>query len=77
MVKIQFNDMKIDKLSRSSGVFSGDNFHFRANATDKRNEGTGQLSGDGTVQINNRHLVIDSDFFDIVHPDHPSDNDSK
>lgn len=68
MVNIQFNDLKIEKLSRSSGVFSGDNLHYRAKSMDKRNEGTGLFSGDRTVHVNNKHVVIDSDLFDVLYP---------
>ncbi|EIT85582.1 hypothetical protein A374_10103 [Fictibacillus macauensis ZFHKF-1] len=74
-MRIVFNDLIIDQLSQSSGVFSGENIHIGTSAIGKHNEGTGRISGSRTISVNNRSLVIDSDEYDFYQ--HETEQQSK
>lgn len=58
MVRIEFKDLIIDRISSSSGVFSGDNLQVNWKACIKNNLGYGKLSGEGNKCINNSSKVI-------------------
>lgn len=58
MLKIQFDELKIDTISESSGVFSGDNALVNWKAKSIKNEGFGSLSGNNNRYIKNKSVVI-------------------
>lgn len=58
MLKIQFDELKIDSISESSGVFSGDNVLINWKAKSVTNEGFGTLSGSNNRSINNKSFII-------------------
>ncbi|WP_157911779.1 spore germination protein [Alteribacter populi] len=69
MVRIEFDNLSIKNVVNSSGVFTGDNIQIGFKNTRKVNEGMGASTGDVTVTVNNRHLVMDQDTCDFVGKD--------
>jgi hypothetical protein len=65
MVRIFFNDLRIDQISNSSGVFSGRNMQTKWKHSKKINEGFGSLSGDKNITAGNRNVILDPDFIDV------------
>lgn len=66
MVKIIFNDLKIDEIAETSGVFSGTNIHVRWKHAGKTNEGFGRVSGDGNSADGGVHVLSDRDLAEHV-----------
>lgn len=60
MVNIKFEDLIIENISDSSGVFSGDNIQVKWKAYAKDNNGFGTISGDLNRSMNNRSILIRS-----------------
>ncbi|ARI76112.1 hypothetical protein [Halobacillus mangrovi] len=58
MSRINFNQLNIDQISNSSGVYSGMNAQSRYKAYQKHYEGNGKMAGDRNLLINNKHLII-------------------
>lgn len=57
---IRFKALKIDNISNSSGVFSGDNLQVKWKAFIETNEGSGGLSGNYNKLNNPKSIVIKS-----------------
>jgi hypothetical protein len=66
MVKIYFKDIKIDKITNSSGVFYGENFQAKWKHSSKTNEGFGKVSGDKNTLKGNYNLTVDPDTIDSI-----------
>lgn len=64
MVRIVFNDIRIEEVSHSSGVFSGHNLPLKWGHRSKSNEGYGSITGDNNTAKDNVHFVIDRDVID-------------
>lgn len=60
MVRIEFNDLKVDTISKNSGVFSGENILIRWKSVIINNEGHGMINGSGNNSYNNSSIVIES-----------------
>lgn len=58
MVRIEFGDLIIDRISDSSGVFTGDNLQVKWRSSLKCDEGFGSLEGDFNSSVNNQSAVI-------------------
>ncbi|KUO77623.1 MAG: hypothetical protein APF77_19920 [Clostridia bacterium BRH_c25] len=58
MVKIEFGDLIIERISDSSGVFSGDNLQVKWRSWVKTDEGFGTLEGDSNNSTYNKSAVI-------------------
>lgn len=58
MVRIEFGDLIIDRISDTSGVFSGDNLQVKWRSSLKVDEGFGSLEGDYNSSVNNQSAVI-------------------
>jgi len=58
MVRIEFCDLIIDKISDTSGVFTGDNLQVKWRCSSKIDEGFGSLEGDCNSSVNNQSAVI-------------------
>ncbi|WP_106497502.1 hypothetical protein [Lentibacillus sp. Marseille-P4043] len=56
-MKVNFEDLKIDHVSLSSGIFSGENQQVDWNFVSKVNEGFGTISGSNNDSFNNHHVV--------------------
>lgn len=61
MERITFKDLIIGEIKNSSGVFSGDNFHYGWKAVKKINEGLGSITGDKNKLCQNHHTVINDE----------------
>jgi hypothetical protein len=66
MVKIWFNDLRIQSISQSSGVFSGHNAVSGWKHYSKINEGFGKIQGENNVVEYNRHVVMDNDWIESI-----------
>ncbi|WP_248924615.1 hypothetical protein [Paenibacillus hamazuiensis] len=66
MVKIIFGDLRIQSISQSSGVFSGENETAGWKHFSKTNEGFGKVAGNDNMLESNYHLVLDNDLFEFV-----------
>ncbi|WP_206662908.1 hypothetical protein [Anaerobacillus alkaliphilus] len=58
-MEIRFQTIKIDTISQTSGLFTGDNFQHGAKAITKINEGQGSVSGDQNKIKDNKSVVIE------------------
>lgn len=56
-LNIQFGKFTINKISDSSGVFSGDNLQTNFTSSTHKNEGSGTTTGDYNTVKHNKHLV--------------------
>jgi len=63
MVRIRLNDIKINEISSSSGLFYGHNIQANFSSVQKSNEGLGTTTGDKNKVVNGVHIVIRSDDF--------------
>lgn len=65
MVNIKFADLRIDSISKSSGVYSGMNrqIHFKHYA--KQNQSFGTISGRGNQLTHAKSKLIDCDQIDV------------
>ncbi|WP_134699368.1 hypothetical protein [Ammoniphilus sp. YIM 78166] len=70
-VKIFFKGLSIERLSGSSGVFSGQNKHINWRSYSKRNDGFGSLEGQDNSVEQNHSVVSDKDTVDVyqAHPE--------
>lgn len=57
MVKINFEDLKINSIKSSSGIFSGTNYQVRWKHVRKSAEGFGRISGDKNTVKNGRNVI--------------------
>lgn len=60
MVYIEFDQIKVENISNSSGIFTGDNIQIKWKALNCSNEGCGTLDGDKNHSLNNQNIVIQS-----------------
>ncbi|MGV3489056.1 MAG: hypothetical protein ACO1OC_10780 [Tuberibacillus sp.] len=58
MVKIRFNELNVDSVTRSSGIFSGRNQPIGWRSNQKVNQGFGEISGNKNETKEHIHLVI-------------------
>ncbi|TMW70706.1 hypothetical protein [Alteribacter natronophilus] len=65
MVHIEFGSLNVKQIANTSGIFTGDNIQINFNSSRKINEGLGSTSGDRTIVIDGRHVVLDNDIFDF------------
>lgn len=66
MARIRFQDMRVEGVSSTSGIFVGKNVQFNWKNTEKINDGFGALSGDHNTKQDSTHAVIDNDALDTV-----------
>jgi hypothetical protein len=64
MVHIQFLDLRIDSISKSSGVYSGMNQQIKYKHLSKQNQAFGKVDGLGNKLTNTRAELIDRDQID-------------
>ncbi|MGD6941886.1 hypothetical protein ACQCT6_07615 [Cytobacillus gottheilii] len=58
MVNIKAGTLMIDQVSKSSGVFTGNNIEIGFSSSIQRNEGHGIISGSHNVLIKNKHVIV-------------------
>ncbi|MGP4059122.1 hypothetical protein [Halobacillus litoralis] len=58
MCRIIFENLSVDRVSNSSGIFSGTNAQSKFKAEQTKFEGNGRVVGDRNTLQANRHLVI-------------------
>lgn len=63
-LKIVLKNLKVENVSYSSGIFSGDNLQIDWKSYKKINEGFGAMLGSGNNFFKNRHIVQKPDFED-------------
>ncbi|MFC7393540.1 hypothetical protein [Scopulibacillus cellulosilyticus] len=64
-MKFKFDDLKIEQVSKSSGVFSGENFQDSWSSIGKVNHGFGNVSGLNNKSENHMNIVNDQDNQDV------------
>lgn len=64
MTTFSYGPIRIGNLSKTSGVFIGQNVHTHFVAKSKVNEGHFTMSGNGAKLNNNKALVVDEDVLD-------------
>lgn len=64
-MRIQFNNFKIDTISNSSGVYSGENQQMKYKHVSKQNQAFGKLAGQGNLISYARVKLSDSDQIDL------------
>lgn len=57
MPKIRFNDLKVNEVSKSSGIFSGENMQVKWKFVSTHDEGFGKVDGDHNNLSSNKHIV--------------------
>jgi hypothetical protein len=62
MAKIIFQDLQIGSVSRSSGIFTGNNSPAGWRHMAKINEGFGKMSGETNRSENGIQIVMDNDL---------------
>jgi len=65
MVHIQFLDLKIGSISKSSGVYSGQNQQMKYKHWSKQNQAFGKVSGLGNKLTNTSADLNDRDQIDM------------
>ncbi|KGX94058.1 hypothetical protein N781_00735 [Pontibacillus halophilus JSM 076056 = DSM 19796] len=58
MPEIWFKGFEIQRISDSSGVFSGTNQQYGFSARSQRTEGQGAIDGDYNLITHNKHVVM-------------------
>lgn len=61
-MKIVLKQLNVEKVSHSSGLFSGENLQVDWKSYKKINEGFGTMQGSRNVSTNNQHIVKKVDF---------------
>ncbi|MEB3100296.1 hypothetical protein VF724_01310 [Paenibacillaceae bacterium T2] len=64
-MKIWFQDLQVNSVSNSSGIFSGDNIHLNWKHSRKTNDGFGSIQGNSNISKGNVHIVFDRDVVDV------------
>lgn len=64
-MRIQFNNLKIDSISKSSGVYSGVNQQMKYKHVSKQNQTFGNLDGHGNKLTFVKGKLNDSDQIDL------------
>lgn len=59
-MRIEFNDLNVDTISKTSGVFSGENIQIKWKSISIKNEGHGVINGSDNNSYNNSSVVIES-----------------
>ena len=65
MLYIEFDNIKVDSISNSSGIFTGNNLHINWKASSTSNEGYGVLSGNNNRALNGKSAVIKPDIPEV------------
>ncbi|UKS24862.1 hypothetical protein LOZ80_25055 [Paenibacillus sp. HWE-109] len=68
MVRIQFQSIHIDAIAETSSVNKGTNRIIGRRHSVKVNQGLGEVAGEHNVILGGKHVVQDSDRFDMKHP---------
>ncbi|MYL20215.1 hypothetical protein GLW04_09980 [Halobacillus litoralis] len=58
MCRIQFDQLSIHQVSKSSGVFQGTNFQSGFKAHARMFEGNGKVVGHRNSLLHNKHLIM-------------------
>ncbi|WP_376845320.1 hypothetical protein [Camelliibacillus cellulosilyticus] len=58
MVYIHFNHIRVEEITRTSGVFTGKNMPVKWRSTSKQNQGFGTISGNQNISSDHIHTVI-------------------
>lgn len=58
MANIKFDNLIVDQITQSSGIYSGTNVPMRYRSEHHKHEGLGKITGDENEIHNNRHLII-------------------
>lgn len=61
MVRIRFNELNVNEVTKSSGIYSGDNRQLGWRAEAKTNQGFGVIEGDHNEATDLIHIVVHSD----------------
>lgn len=60
MIHIEFDDLSVDTVSKTSGIFSGENVQIKWKSISITNEGHGMINGSDNNSYNNSSIVINS-----------------
>lgn len=63
---IQFNNLIVNGVDSTSGIFIGTNSQSGWNTMDKENFGLGRVHGSYIKIPNNKNIVYDQDFIDTI-----------
>ncbi|MCC3373113.1 hypothetical protein [Cohnella sp. REN36] len=66
MRNIRFGELRINSISRSSGVFAGDNRQAGFKSFSKSNQAFGSVSGEGSLVYDGRVRAKDADRIDMA-----------
>lgn len=58
MVRIMLGDFKVDEITNSSGIFTGENVEIQWKAFIRTNSGYGDIRGDRNKYSNNKSMVL-------------------
>ncbi|WP_079477227.1 hypothetical protein [Halobacillus salinus] len=58
MANIKFDNLIVDQIINSSGIYSGKNIPLRYKSENQKFEGLGKIVGNQNEIHNNRHLII-------------------
>ena len=72
MVHIQFSDLKIGRVSGSSGIFEGSNIQWKYKHYAKLNQTFGSVRGKQCLISNVQATLDDGDTFDFQTVRHPA-----
>ncbi|MBM7646522.1 hypothetical protein JOD45_002752 [Scopulibacillus daqui] len=64
-MKIKFDELKIEQVTKSSGVFSGKNLQDSWVSIGKENQGFGDISGINNKSRHHMNIVNDQDNQDV------------
>ncbi|CAG7637476.1 hypothetical protein ACFQI7_07725 [Paenibacillus allorhizosphaerae] len=72
MVRIQFQDLRVETVSGSSGIFSGSNSQHKFKHAAKQNQAFGTISGESCIVSDVQASLDDRDRIDMHNAGKPS-----
>ncbi|GGF98138.1 hypothetical protein [Paenibacillus abyssi] len=66
MVRIRYQDIHIESLSKSSGIYSGSNIQWKFKHIAKQNQAFGTVNGKACSISNVRASLNDNDQYDLL-----------
>ncbi|MCZ8511002.1 hypothetical protein O9H85_00840 [Paenibacillus filicis] len=69
MMHIQFRDIQVRTVSKSSGIFTGSNMQWKFKQHSKQNQSMGTVTGHHCLITDLRAEIDDGDDFDTISKD--------
>jgi hypothetical protein len=75
MINIRFQEIRIENVSTSSGIYSGHNLQSKFKHSVKENQAFGTVEGENCFVLNSQSFVYDHDHLDTLHLENDKSRD--